>query len=500
MKRIGIAQVWQESNSFNPVHTSLSDFTLAEEQTGLTLFGKGEEVGGFLKGISDWNLSCDPIGLVFAQAWPGGVITQKTRQILVDKLHRHLKKAGRLDGMLFSLHGALVSEDDDDVDGCLLETVRNILGPHVPVVSTIDLHAHITRRMCLLSDVLVAYHTSPHLDRFGTGLRAVRIMEKIFRGSQPALALLRIPMLIMGEVTVSEGAVLKPVFSRLVELEKRPDILSAAVLMTQPCIDISGQGWTTFVYTDGEKSLAEKLSRELADMCWERREKLTFELLDAKQTVDKALGIPGKPVIIADGADATNSGACGDSIHLLQEMLTRHIPEGALAIMVDPRAVTHANTIGKGGQFEFAVGGKRDTVFSKPLKVKGEVLTLKPARYILSGHLGDRLPIDMGRSAAVRLGDVTLLLVEKTGPGSSPEMYRCVGLEPKEFKLVVVKSPAGFRADFDPFAAGIVLSACPGCASPRLDGLPFRKIDRPLWPLDRFEDRNEPDWIKRLKV
>ena len=127
--------------------------------------------------------------------------------------------------------------------------------------------------------------------------------------------------------------------------------------------------------------------------------------------------------------------------------------------MVDPKAVAHAKSVGPGGMFEFAVGGKRDHIFSRPLAVTGKVISLQPARYLLCGHMGNKLPIDMGLSATVCIGDVTLLLVEYPGPGSSPMMYRCVGLEPKNFKIVIVKSPAGFRAEFEPFAADIILSA-----------------------------------------
>jgi microcystin degradation protein MlrC len=96
-----------------------------------------------------------------------------------------------------------------------------------------------------------------------------------------------------------------------------------------------------------------------------------------------------------------------------------------------------------GGWFDLAIGGKRDRFFSKPLPVSGTVLFVRPVRCALSGHLGDRLPIDMGDGSAVRIGDVTMLLVERTGSGSSPAMYRCVGLEPRDFKIIVVKSPTG---------------------------------------------------------
>lgn len=288
---------------------------------------------------------------------------------------------------------------------------------------------------------------------------------------------------------------LRPIYDRVVALEREPGILSAAVLMTQGWLDLPGLGWSTLVVTDADEGRADALADELADACWRVREALTAEFLSASESVDRALAHSGAPVVIADGADATNSGAGGDSVHLLRELLGRDIPGGALTIMVDPHAVAEAVRVGEGGQFRFAVGGKRDRIFSTPLAVSGSVVRLAPARYVLSGHGGHNLPVDMGTGAAIRIRDVTLLLVEAPGPGSTPLMYRCVGLEPTAYKIVVVKSPAGFRAEYGPLASLILLADCPGCASPRYERLPYRRISRPLWPLDQIADWRSVPWI-----
>ena len=500
MKRIGLLNVWQESNSFNPVLTEFSDFqefAFGEGASGLERFRQGEEVGGFFDGLSTWPDAPEPVGLVFAQTWPAGPISTDAREKLAGLVRTSLEQAGPLDGVLFSLHGSLVAENEGDVDGYLLETVRDVMGSGIPVVGTLDLHARVTPRMIRMSDALVAYHTSPHLDRRQTGLRGAEVLRRIMSGCRPKPALVYIPMLTSGELTVTGGPVLSPVFRRLEEFESRPDILSAAVLMVQPWLDVPDLGWRVLIYGDGKDVPVRRWAEETAEMCWERRGELTMEFLDAAASVEKALSSPGGPVVIADGADATNSGAPGDSIHLLREMVSRNIPGGALTIMVDPQAVEHARKVGEGGRFEFPVGGKRDSVFSKPLHVEGDVISIKSAKYVLSGHGADNLPIDMGISAAVKVKDVTLLLVERTGPGSSPLMYRCVGLEPKNNKIVVAKSPAGFRADFGPFASDIVLSSCPGCASPRLQELPYRNISRPVWPMECIEDWREVAWVKK---
>jgi len=499
MKHIGILQILQESNCFNPVATTLADF----EAFGLGLgaqvvdaFGEVDEIGGFLEGLASWSEPAEPVGLVRAQAWPAGPLSRDTTQWFVNALREQIAAAGPLDGVLFALHGALVGQGEPDVDGRLLEAVRAAVGPDVPIVAALDLHAYCTERMIDRADLLVAYHTSPHLDRRGTGVRAARALERLFAGASPACAQVRLPMISVAEAQNSFQPPMAAVYERARELEDAPDVLSAAVLMTQSWLDVPGLGWSAMVATNGAPDAARDLAEELAGMCWQRRRALTVEHLSARESIDAALACPGKPVVIADGADATNSGAGGDSVHLLEEMLKRRIPDGALTIMVDPEAVACARAAGRGGRFSFAVGGKRDNVFSQPLPVTGEVRDVRPARYMLTGHGATNLSVDMGMSAAVRTGDVTLLLVERPGPGSTPLMYRCVGLEPKDHKIVIVKSPAGFRAEFEPFATKIILSDCPGCASPHYKRLPYTQINRPLCPLDPIEDRREAPWAK----
>ena len=502
MKRVGIAQIWQESNSFNPVPTTpehFHDWDVVEGPDVITRFGDAEELGGFLSHLARNPSGFHPVGLLRAIAWPGGPLAPETLEWLLNAFRRTLSKAPPLDGLLFSLHGALVAEDEPDVDGRLLEIARHALPAGAPVVATLDCHAHLTPRMSRNADVLVAYHTSPHLDRRETGVRAARVLDALLAGAQPASASVRLPMIVSGEMTNTFDEVLSPVFEKLKDLETRKDVLSAAVLMTQPWLDVPSLGWSTLVTTNGKADLAKDLAADLADMCWSRHDRLASDAGSFRtpdDAVADAVACPGKPVILADGPDATNSGAPGDSTHLLRAMIARDVPEGALTIMVDPEAVAHAASVGPGGAFDFPVGGKRDNRFSTPLPVTGRVLSVRPARYTLSGHAADNLAVDMGTSAAVRIRDVTLLLVTRPGPGSSPLMYRCVDLEPRDFKIVVVKSPAGFRADFGPFAAHIILTDSPGCARPRFDALPYAGITRPLWPFDEIGDYRSVPWTR----
>jgi microcystin degradation protein MlrC len=501
MKRIGLIQIRQETNCFNPVLSTRRDFENYGVGLGrqvLRRYGNVGEIDGFVRGLKKWREAAEPVGVLRLQACAGGSAARSTYQWFGRMLRAQLRRAKRLDGLLVALHGAMMGEDEADIEGLLLAEIRRVVGPDLPVVATLDLHAYVTAKMIRHATALVGYHTFPHVDQRETGERAARVLERIFSGARPVSSLMRLPMITGGELQSTFVPPLGAIFRRLVRLESRPDVLSAAIYMTQAYLDVPKLGWSVLVVTDGHAERGRRAADEFAAQCWPVRVRLMEKFLSAPACLDRALAVRGRPVVIADGADATNSGAGGDSVHLLKEMMGRPIPGGALTIMVDPRAVARAHAAGRGGVFRFAVGGKRDHVFSRPLPVAGRVASLhRKAGYVLTGHGGNNLRISMGRAAVVRLADVTLLLVEKPGPGSTPLMYRCVGLEPRDFKVVIVKSPLGFRADFGPFAADIILSDCPGCASSRFSSLPFRKIARPLWPLDRIRNWRTVGWIKK---
>jgi microcystin degradation protein MlrC len=503
MKRIGIIQILQETNYFNPILTVRRDFEnfgVGKGREVISKYGNVGELAGFVQGLGQWPEKARPVGVVRMQAWSGGIAARSTMAWFARSLRTELGRAGRLDGLLVALHGAMMGVDEPDIEGFLLETIRGIVGPGLPVVATVDLHANMTERMIRHASAIVGYHTFPHMDQPETGVRAARVLRRILLGAKPVSALVRIPMITGGELQSTFVPPLSPIFRRLVALEGRRDVLSTAILMTQAYLDVPELGWSVLIVTDGRPDLGLREARALAERCWPVRGRLMEKFLKAPACIDRALACEGKPVVIADGADATNSGGGGDSVHLLKEMMGRRVPGGALTIMVDPKAVAHAHRAGRGAPFAFAVGGKRDHIFSSPLRIRGRVASLHgKAGYVLTGHGGNNLRIDMGRAAVIAVADVTLLLVEKPGPGSTPLMYRCVGLEPKDFKIVIVKSPLGFRAEFGPFAADIILSDCPGCASSRFSSLPFRRISRPLWPLDRIGDWHRVAWIQRSR-
>ncbi|MCA9117497.1 MAG: M81 family metallopeptidase [Planctomycetaceae bacterium] len=503
--RIAVGQIWQETNTFNRNASTLADFEnwgVAAGSDMLSEYGATGELGGFVSAVNDWPDSVELTGLVRFVCWPWGPVDHDTWQTMQRMLREQLQTAqaeGPLDAVFLALHGAMAAEGEPDLTGAALELVREIVGPDVPILGTLDLHANITRRMLASADVLTGYHACPHLDSAETGQRSAAALRKMLTDNiRPATIHCKLPMITPAELHNTFTGPPAPLYRRLEQLEQQPEVLSAGLYMTMPWVDSPEVGWSVLLTATAATPALRQSVDELAEQCWNLRETMSsVERLTPAAVVDRALEIDGFPVVIGDGADATNSGSPGDQTHLLAEFLARpEIPHGALTFLVDPAAVQVAWQAGVNSPFEARVGAGFAPEYSSPVLFQGTVERLLEVNFVLDGHIGSNLPIRMGRGAVIRSGDVTVLLTEKSGPGSTPRLYEAAGLDPKTCGIVVAKSPAGFRAEYESFAAACLLSDCPGCAPPNLSRLTYQHVNRPLWPLDEITQPGEAPWCR----
>jgi len=504
--RIAVGQLWQETNTFNRNATTLSAFEnwgVARGEQLIEGYGETGELGGFLAEIQHAATPPEIAGLARFACWPWGSVDRETwanvRATFVDALNQ----AGKVDAVFLALHGAMAADDEPDLTGALLEAVREHVGPDVPIVGSLDLHANITGRMIDHADLLVGYHACPHLDAAETGARAARGLRSILElGKSPVTIWRKLPMITAAENHNTFTGIPARLYRRLEELEREDDVLSAGLYMAMPWFDAPDLGWCITLTTTSRHARWKKAVDQLADDCWNLREAMeNVERFEPTDVVRRALDHPGHPVVIGDGADATNSGSPGDQTDLLRALLEQpSIPEGAMTFLVDPDAVNLAYKIGKANPFLSRVGAAFAPEYCEPVELRGTVERLVELDFVLDGHIGKNLPIHMGRGAVIRAGDVAVLLTEKSGPGSSPRLYETAGLDPRTCGIVVAKSPAGFRAEYDPFVAATYLSDCPGCASPNWSRLNFYRTTRPLWPFDRIKKPAEAKWCAALRT
>jgi microcystin degradation protein MlrC len=492
--RIAIGQICQETNTFNPLPTTLANFEAFELLRGqemLQRMANTNELGGMIQSLRKWPESPEIVPLLRYFAWPSGRATAATFDWLRHDLLAALQDALPVDAVLLSLHGAMSADEHPDVEGELLAAVRKLIGPKIPLVATLDLHTNITQTMASAADCLVLFHTAPHVDVFETGERGAKALRRILvDGARPVTAFQKIPAVPPVERANTEVAsgISVDLKRRLQALEARPEVLSAGLATVQPWLDIPEFGSAVVVTTNGDADLAAELCSSVANEFWSRRSEYTPELVSIADGVRKAFDNPSGVVVLSDAADATTSGAPGDSVWILQELLKYQWKRPALLTLVSPEIVAAAQRLGVGATWQGSLGGVRDNRFGAKVDVTAQVERLFPASFILNGHIGKNLPIDMGDSAVLKIGEIRVVVTTRSGPHFAPELFQAAGFDPFAAAVVIAKSPCGFRAVYAAKAAAIYSVKAPGCAPPDFWNYEYRQIPRPLWPWDDIKD------------
>jgi microcystin degradation protein MlrC len=487
--RVAIAELKQETNTFVPRPTTLADFAAWHLWTGDDLIaGLGDtnsEVAGFLDVLADVGIEAVPLLATFAIS--GGPVTTETFQALLADLLSRLEAAAPFDAVLLALHGAMVTAAEDDPDGVMISAVRDVIGPDVPLVVSMDLHANLTRRSIEASDAIVGFRTSPHIDQRETGQRAARLLVGMLRdGVRPVQAMVKVPMVVPASPHMHH---LPGPFQRLMRAAAAAEtgnVLSASVFTVQPWLDIAEMGFATVAVTDGDPELASAIAQDLAALAWKEREAfLELELVPIAEAIARAVAAPAGPVVLSDLADGTGAGSPGDATAVIAGLLAADLTEPAYICVRDPAAAEAAIAAGLGAEVDLSVGAKLDTIYNQPVRLLGVVTFAGPARFRFGGGGYTGVEMDMGRCAVVRAGQVSVLILGNAVMTVDPAMYRAVGLEPERARIVVVKSHIQFRAGYDDIAREIILLDSPGMSSDHLEALPFRRIPRPMFPFDR---------------
>jgi microcystin degradation protein MlrC len=270
-------------------------------------------------------------------------------------------------------------------------------------------------------------------------------------------------------------------------LEADPNVLTAGLATVQPWLDIPELGSGVLVVTTEDNlPRGRPLCAALAESVWNHRIDYVPGLVSVSDAVRTAHEHRGGLVVLSDSADATTSGAPGDSTWLLREFLNYDWPRPVLLPLVAPELVREAARRGPGAEWAVAVGGLRDSRFSQPVNLTVHVQGLFEARFVMSGHLARNLPIDMGPSVLLRHGNIHLLVTSRTGPHFAPDFFRAAGLDPFAAGVLVAKSPCGFRAAYADRADRILVVRAPGCAPSDFWNYDYKQISRPLWPWDEI--------------
>ncbi len=490
--RIAVAGFLHESNTFSSVKTELRDFTRQTAEAGRDVLDEWaktpDEIGGYVEGGRRFGLDLHPT--LVARATPSGPVTGEALEAITAEIIRRLKQAGKLDGLLLALHGAMVTETHPHADAEVVRRIRQATGPEMPIVVTHDFHANISPEIVALSTALLTYKTVPHVDQKERGIQAARIMAAIARGARPVQALVKPGMLYNIRYQNTNVEPLRPIVEETRRLENEPGILAVSFSGGYQYADVPAMGASVVVVTDNNPALARQTAERISAMVWATRDRLKLNLPDSAEAVRMAMASDKFPVVLVEMGDNIGGGSAGDATFLLAE-LTRQKAAGWVVAVADPEAVAAAVRAGTGGPFDHPVGGKTDKLHGEPVAIRGRVKSLNDGRFLETEirHGGQRY-YDQGPTAVIEvdgstrdLPNLLMLTTRRQVPFSLHQLISC-GVYPERQKILVVKAAIAFRAAYEPVAGRIIEVDTPGVTAVNPRRFVWKRVPKTLFGLE----------------
>ncbi len=485
--RVFLAMLSHETNTFSTLATDRRQFETRELRYGGEIMevyrGTATCLGGMIDGAARRGLTLMPS--LAAAASPAGRVSAEFYESARRRIRDDLRAAGRLDGVLLDLHGAMVPESIEDGEGDLLQAVREVVGPEIPIGVTLDFHANVTAAMVRHATLLHGYKTYPHVDMAERGREAAaRLADAMLGTIRPAVAFRQPRLLPPIASQLTARGPMRRLYDLAAEMERDLRVLTVSIFAGFPLADIHDAGLSIYVATNGDAALAAKLADELETMAWEHRREFLHHAVPVREAVAEALAIEARPVVLADIADNTGGGAAGDGTEILRELLRVNAPSATVARIWDADAAAACTRAGLGATVTVDVGGKVDDRHGAPVTMTGRVAAVGNGHFVHTGPMLRGLPGRLGPTAVLQSGGVKVILISHRWQTLDPEMIRAVGIDPRRERILVVKSTIHYRAAFEPLAAHIIEVDAPGLSSSNLERFPFAHVRRPIFPLD----------------
>jgi len=500
--RIAVAVMSHEGNTFNPTPTDLAMFRGRCLIYGDDLLHDPPLNAGFLKGFVETMAQVAPdaelVPSIAARTTAGGRLDIPTLEHIRDTVIEGLRNAGDLDGMAFLLHGASAAEGIDDVDGYLLEAVREVVGPDLPIGVPFDHHGNVTAKKVEHATFIIGDRYQPH-DKYGTGQLVAEMLVKVIEGEiDPVMVYRKLPLISHQEQYLTSKPPMKTWFDRARAFEDDGSpIVSASTFPMQPWLDVADAGFSTVVVADrnqpGATEAAEAAADDLADLGWSLRAEfqVTTSVSPADAVAESARtdGI----TVMSDTGDSVGGGAGGDSNELLAAFLAHGGPR-ALIPLVHPPIAQIVDEVEVGQTVTLDVGGAI-TGWWEPVSVTGVVRAVeahyvtpepKAVRHVSSSHaLPFRNSLVCGATVALEVANVMLVITELPGPaGRARDQYDGLGIDVDAYDAAVLKTASNFQYWVEDLTTNVVRANTTGPTQSDMAGLPWTRIPRPMYPLD----------------
>ncbi|MEM7508578.1 MAG: M81 family metallopeptidase [Pseudomonadota bacterium] len=486
MIRVAIAGFQHETNTFGLTRAGFREFEMADSWPGLL---RGADVVSGTAGINlpiagfaaaarhDPEIALAPI--LWCAAEPSAHVTEDAFERIAGMILDGVRAAGPVDGIYLDLHGAMVTEHHEDGEGALLHRLRQQVGPDLPIVVSLDLHANITAAMVDLASALCIFRTYPHLDMAATGARCLEVMKGLLAGARPCKAFRQAPYLVPLSAQYTGAEPCSGLYGLVESLDRTPGAW-ADLALGFTAADIPDMGPSVVAYA-AEQAEAEILAEQIMCVLEAAEHRFDRDLLTPAEAVRAAMQNPStRPVVIADVQDNPGAGATSDTTGLMHALVAAGARGALLGLLCDPAMAGQAHSQGIGAVIEGALGGRSGVPGDAPFQGRFLVEALSDGICAYSGEMYGGSVAVLGPCAVLRVEDpaaeVRLVVSSQRSQCLDLALFTHIGLDPATARIVGVKSTVHFRADFEPIAARVISTAAPGAFPCRLEAIPYRRL------------------------
>ena len=494
-KRVALLGFSLESNGHAPVATE------AEFKAYMWLEGEAfgrdirspapespPEIRGFVKEM-DRHGAWTPVPILMTAGGASGPVDQRFFEDVVARMRTALTAALPVDAVYLPEHGAATATGDDDPDATVFEMVRGLVGPDVPVVATLDLHANCSQRMVDAVDVLIGYVTNPHIDMEERGVEAAEVVREMWAGMRPSSAFIKLP-LIPPSITQNTDVGPYADILRYGKSKQAADIVNVTILSGFTNGDTPKNGMSVVVSSRAGKDRATAVARDIATAAWADRQRYVPEMLSLDDAVALAVktgvdaSLPAQ--LLADVADNPGGGGRGNTTWILKALVEAKADGVILGTFFDPALAAEAHRLGEGARFRARFNREETDALSEPFEADVRVLKLHDGTCVGRRGIFAGRTMHPGPSALLEIGGLRQVVNSIRLQMLDTVYFEMFGLDIEAARTVVVKSRGHFRAAFDQWfpPERIWNIDVPGLNMPVLSRFGFKRCPRPIFPLD----------------
>ena len=483
MTRIAVGGFLHETNTFAPTKATYDAFvhgggwpSMVKGNDVLAIRNINVGLAGFIGAAEaqGWEL----VPTIFAAATPSAHVTKDAYERIAKVIVDGIASAGPIDAVYLDLHGAMVAEHFDDGEGEILSRVRKVIGKELPLVVSLDLHANVTPDMVAHADALIAYRTYPHVDMADTGRACARHLALLLKSKQRfAKAFRQLPFLIAISWQCTNDQPTKGIYEKLAALESDA-VPTLSFAPGFPAADFADCGPSVFVYGRTQAD-ADAAADKIVAIIEGHEDEFDGKIYSPDEGVQLAMKLSNtakKPIVIADTQDNPGAGGDSDTTGMLRALVRNKAERAATGVIYDPESAKAAHQAGVGATVMLSLGGKSGITGDAPYKEMFVVEKLSDGNFIAPGPYFGGRAMEMGPSACLRIGGVRVVVASHKAQLADQAMYRYVGIEPTEQKILVNKSSVHFRADFEPIAEKLLICAAPGAMPADTAALPWTRL------------------------